>query len=315
MALRRSKQSKGSKANLGLGLSEQMQQDLQPIQKSEAISFEIMPEVEKYIMPLSPIERQNLRNNIQSSGKVYESIKVFEHEDGKHYIVDGHHRFQVIQELGLTYGEQWTAEKIVGIKTLEDVYQWMLSYQSARRNLSNEEKSFLVGREFQRRKGLAQGREQVRESVADIFGVTPRTVTNNSFFYLGVNKMPQDLQFKYLKKAEYDAEDNDMELVAKLTNGKLIDLGKSENSWDEFLEKHFPAEAVKPESKTPEKPADTADKFNRHLDKWFHTFNKEVSKKGFVSKFNKSSEENKKAFLDKIDQQMELLKSLKEEVK
>lgn len=157
----------------------------------------IDPEFRDKIPPLTDAEFEQLKENILNDGEVYEPIAVW---NGT--IVDGHNRWKVIQEhpeipfrvKEMDFSDKWAA------------FDWMYKKQLGRRNLSNEQKTYLLGK-------LKQARTQIvgnttsernelgqfqhgqndhigtttRKSIADELGIGEKTVDRAEQFAKGVD--------------------------------------------------------------------------------------------------------------------------------
>lgn len=114
------------------------------------IGLRIDPEFQNKIPPLTDDEFDQLRENILKDGEVYEPIVVWEIT-----IIDGHNRWKIIQEhpeipyhiRKMQFLDKWAA------------FDWMFKKQLGRRNLSNEQRTDLIGRMYEARKKSVGGQE------------------------------------------------------------------------------------------------------------------------------------------------------------
>lgn len=105
--------------------------------------LKIDPEFRDKIPPLTEAEYDQLRENILADGEVYEPIVVW---NGT--IVDGHNRWKIVQSHpGLPYrlkqmhfADKWAA------------FDWMYKKQLGRRNLTEEQRTYLIGKMYEARK-------------------------------------------------------------------------------------------------------------------------------------------------------------------
>lgn len=103
----------------------------------------IDPEFRDKIPPLSDDEFQKLEQNILEDGEVREPLVVWHNT-----IIDGHHRWKIIQKHGLTnykikqmkFADKWAA--IV----------WMCRNQLGRRNLTDVQRTLLIGEAYRAQK-------------------------------------------------------------------------------------------------------------------------------------------------------------------
>ena len=106
----------------------------------------IDPEFQSQIPPLTDEEFEQLRDNILSDGEVYEPIVTW---GGT--IIDGHNRWRIIREhwemlkdryhvKEMAFPDKWTA------------FDWMYRKQLGRRNLTEERKTYMIGKMYEVRK-------------------------------------------------------------------------------------------------------------------------------------------------------------------
>ena len=113
--------------------------------------LQIDPEFRDKIPPLTEAEFQQLRENILADGEVYEPIITWNDT-----IVDGHNRWRVICEnwdllkdhyrvKAMTFTDKW------------DALDWMCKKQLGRRNLTDEQRTVLIGKMYEARKKSVGG--------------------------------------------------------------------------------------------------------------------------------------------------------------
>ena len=121
-----------------------------------ALALRIDPEFQKIIPPLTDEEYGQLRENILADGEVYEPIVVWEVT-----IIDGHNRWKIVQEhpeipyhiRKMEFFDKWAA------------FDWMYKKQLGRRNLTNEQRTDLIGRMYEARKKISGGQAGNRNAV------------------------------------------------------------------------------------------------------------------------------------------------------
>lgn len=160
----------------------------------------IDPEFRDKIPPLSDDEFSKLEENILSDGEVREPIVVWHNT-----IIDGHHRWKIIQKhpeipfrvKQMDFPDKWAA--IV----------WMCRNQLGRRNITNEQKTALIGEAYKAQKmtqgaqpGNVNAKKQSHQSEAFVsrpggktkdviargFGVGSSTVERAEHFVDGLNE-------------------------------------------------------------------------------------------------------------------------------
>ena len=167
--------------------------------------IKIDPEFQNKIPPLTEAEFKQLEENILEAGRIYEPLVVWEQTG---IIVDGHNRYKILlkhadkkirHELRLMqFADKWEA------------FDWMYKNQLGRRNLTDEQKTYLIGKMYEARKHAAGGDRRSEEfssrkscdmkqtfqngrtkRISDIVGeeqgVSGRTVTNAHNFARGID--------------------------------------------------------------------------------------------------------------------------------
>ena len=112
------------------------------------IELRIDPEFRDKIPPLTDAEFEQLRENILEDGEIYEPICVW---NGT--IIDGHNRWKIIQEnpeipfkvKEMNFSDKWAA------------FDWMYKKQLGRRNLTDEQRTVLIGKMYEARKKSCGG--------------------------------------------------------------------------------------------------------------------------------------------------------------
>lgn len=162
----------------------------------------ILPEIEKRLFPLRPEEAQALRTSIEREG-VREPLVVWRQQDGRLLLVDGHHRYRIAQELGLTFAvvERQFAD-------LEEVLDWVDRNQLGRRNLTDEQRAMLLGRMYERQKksreqnlrqfpkaqnelSEREGSNATAKAIASTAGVSQATVRRAAEFAKAVQQLEE----------------------------------------------------------------------------------------------------------------------------
>jgi hypothetical protein len=129
------------------------------IKEENVENFIIDPEFRDKIPPLSADEFQRLEENIVADGEVREPLVIWGNT-----IIDGHNRWKIIQKhpeilykvKHLDFPDKWAA------------VVWMCKNQLGRRNLTGEQKSYLIGKEYEAQKKTHGGcRVSTTESVVE----------------------------------------------------------------------------------------------------------------------------------------------------
>ena len=184
------------------------------------VHFRIEPEFQNKIPPISEDEFRQLRENILTAGEVYEPLVVW---DG--VLVDGHNRWKVIQEIPevkwrtreMDFADKWSA------------FEWMYKNQLGRRNLTDEQRTYMIGKMYEARKqsvggqirGSAQSGHAIRtsEQIAKEIGVGKETVKRSEKFSKGVDA---------LREVSPKAADKVLNGKTAATKAEVSELGKAE---------------------------------------------------------------------------------------
>lgn len=166
------------------------------------VTLRVDPEFERLITPLTPDEFSFLRDNILSAGEVYEAIVVL--ADGT--IIDGHHRWKIIQE---NPDIRWHT-RVMEFPDRYAIIEWMCKNQLGRRNLSEEQRKYTIGKLYEARKNTdafkgnqyksgdgqivqKQNRREQRDGTAGEigkdYGITSRSVRRAEKFAKGVDAL------------------------------------------------------------------------------------------------------------------------------
>lgn len=107
----------------------------------------ILPELKALLPQLSKEERAALKNSLKAEGQ-REAIITWRRPDNTVVIVEGHNRFELLNELGIKpqYEERddW--------KTIDQVKDWMFQNALARRNLPPKWLQYIIGKEYLEKK-------------------------------------------------------------------------------------------------------------------------------------------------------------------
>jgi hypothetical protein len=154
----------------------------------------IDPEFAGLCSALTPEESANLEASIASDGCRDEIVVWANHKDT---ILDGHNRYEICDRLGKPF--KTTALRF---DTREECVEWIVSNQLGRRNLSDEQKSYLRGKRYQSEKRADGGHGDQKsegkscppitaERLADEFDVSPRTMKNDAAFAEAVDEIAE----------------------------------------------------------------------------------------------------------------------------
>jgi SAM-dependent methyltransferase len=152
------------------------------------------------LVPLRDDERALLEQSVLAEG-IRDPLVVWKRADGTRILLDGHHRYELAKQHGLDF-----AIVEMTFETEDDAILWVLQNQLARRNLTDEQRTLVLGRLYNQMK-LAQGRPPKDEKVekfstfsgsaatskyvASLHGVTDRTVRNAAEFAKAVDALAE----------------------------------------------------------------------------------------------------------------------------
>lgn len=149
---------------------------------------------------LTAEEAAHLEASIESDGCRDEIVVWANHKDT---ILDGHHRYEICERLGKPF--KTTA---LTFDSREDCIEWIIANQLGRRNLTDEQKSYLRGKRYQAEKTAGHGAKSgdhsdtqisegktcpqvTAERLAEDYGVSPRTVKNDAAFAEAVDTIAE----------------------------------------------------------------------------------------------------------------------------
>ena len=110
----------------------------------------IDPEFKEKVPALTDDEYRQLEENILAAGEAYDPIKTW-----NGVIVDGHNRWKIIQdhpEKNIVY-----RTKEMNFRDKWEAFDWMYANQLGRRNLTDEQKRYLLGKLYEARKHATSG--------------------------------------------------------------------------------------------------------------------------------------------------------------
>ena len=205
----------------------------------ENVELRIDPEFRDKIPPLTPDEFEQLRENILEVKEVFEPITVW-----NGVIVDGHNRWKIVQEhpeikyrvREMDFPDKWAA------------FEWMYKNQLGRRNLTEAQRTLLIGKMYEARKNRAGGqtgnknaekplsqnetvvssdrKKRTDEIIGDEIGVNHSTVSRAYKFAKGVDA---------LREVSPEAADKVLTGEAKVKKQEIMALAESEPDEVEFV--------------------------------------------------------------------------------
>ena len=182
------------------------------------MNLKILPEIEETLFPLQPEELKFLEESILAEG-IRDALVVWP-KDGELILVDGHNRYRIAKEHNIPF-----EIKEKHFNDLDEVLEWVDFNQLGRRNLIDEQRSYVLGRLYERRKKQGERKDIVKEGtelgekftpslgihatakeIAKQSGVNERTIRNAADFAIAVDKV----------------KETDPETANKILEGKVI---------------------------------------------------------------------------------------------
>ena len=201
------------------------------------INLKIDPEFQNQIPPLTDDEYKQLEENILKEGKLLSPLIVWNNT-----LVDGHNRYAILQK----HPEIYFSTMPLRFENREEAIAWICRNQLGRRNLTPEQKKFLIGKQYsvEHRKPGGNGNNQytattqeavqeelcqndtipptaaeasIRKQIAERNNVSESYVVRSEKFMRGVEIMEQmmpGMQEKILS-GQFKVRDADMHRLAR----------------------------------------------------------------------------------------------------
>jgi N6-adenosine-specific RNA methylase IME4 len=168
--------------------------------KAQTLELVILPEIKARLFPLREEELRELERSVLEEG-IRDPLVVWR-KDGRLILVDGYHRYELAKKHGLSF-------QIVEreFRDLDEVLIWVDRNQLGRRNLTDEQRAFIMHRLYgsvklaphrpteEEKKGEKfspfSGHHATAEAIAHMIGVSYRTVQNAHRFGKVVEALQQ----------------------------------------------------------------------------------------------------------------------------
>lgn len=138
----------------------------------------IDPEFRDKVPPMTEAEYRPLEENILKAGRVKVPITIW-NDNGKEIIVDGHNRWSIVQkhpEIPYEVEEEHFADRYEAVV-------WICKNQLGRRNLTDAQKTYLIGRQYEAQKmtkgapyGNSNAKKQLGQNGPFVKGDTAETI-------------------------------------------------------------------------------------------------------------------------------------------
>lgn len=181
--------------------------------------LKIDPEFKNLIPPLLPEERAGLEKSLLEEG-CRDSIVVWNET-----IIDGHNRYELCNKHFIDFG-------IVDMKfdNRDDVIEWIYQNQLSRRNLTDEKRTYLIGKQSEHRKkkvGAPEGNQNAEKQCRQNVHIDLKRT---------IEKIAQEnnVSSKYVQRAEQYSKsvDNIAENLGNETKEKILSGGIKANKKD-----------------------------------------------------------------------------------
>lgn len=190
--------------------------------------LKVDPEFQNKIPPLTDEEFRQLEENILDAGEVYEAITVWNDT-----IIDGHNRYKVVL---MHPGLRWRVREM-RFEDKWEAFDWMYKNQLGRRNLTDEQRHYLLGKMYEARKHAVgnqtsernadgtyhcrkndgNGKGRTSEQIAKERGIGTRTVEHAGSYAKGIDAIRDEEPelADSILKAERKLSKKDVEAIGK----------------------------------------------------------------------------------------------------
>jgi hypothetical protein len=193
-----------------------------------------MAEFQALIPPLGTEEAQLLEASLLAEG-CREPLTVWDSEAGQ-LLLDGHHRYAICQRHALPYTTQ-----PIALDSRAEAINWLINHQLGRRNLTEEQKSYLRGKRYNLEKrqdgghGVQKAADRsdppmTAQRLAQEYQVGEATIKRDGQFATALDTLEQevraDIREIVLTRQRPDAEPGDSRRAPRITKAQVIDAGK-----------------------------------------------------------------------------------------
>lgn len=190
-------------------------------------SITVLAEIERYNIYRSDEELEKLRMQIMSEGEIRDPLVIWK-RGSENVLVDGFSRLRIARDAGWSMVKVYMTE----FRDMEEVRLWITLNQNARRNLTEEQQAYQMGRMYNELKQMKDVRaylglfglgvlednrdvESVRsEVIGRHFRVNEKTVRRNAMYARGIDRI-----------RERRSDEADRILRKELVNGVMISRG------------------------------------------------------------------------------------------
>jgi N6-adenosine-specific RNA methylase IME4 len=175
--------------------------------------LKIDPEFKNLIPPLLPEERAGLEKSLLEEG-CRDSIVVWNET-----IIDGHNRYEICNKHFIDFG-------IVDMKfdNRDDVIEWIYQNQLSRRNLTDEKRTYLIGKQYEHRKnrvGAPVGNRNAEKQIPQNEEIDSITTAEKIAIENNISKATVERAEQYAKAVDNVAKNLGNETKDKILSGEL----------------------------------------------------------------------------------------------
>jgi hypothetical protein len=166
------------------------------------MKYTILPEFETLLPRQLEDERRRHAVAIETDGARPGSVVLAQIPNDGTYVVDGHHTLRVCDEKGLARPEP----VVIAMPDRETAMDWIVNNQLAKRNLTDEQRAYYIGKKYLQEKthqggsrsnrhsdGLVDhqtGSQSAAQRIGSETHASPRTVERNAAFAEAVDQQP-----------------------------------------------------------------------------------------------------------------------------
>ena len=146
------------------------------------INLKIDPEFQSQIPPLTDDEYNQLEENILKEGKLISPLIVWGNT-----LVDGHNRYEIVQE----HPEISFSTMPLPFESREEVLAWICKNQLGRRNLTPEQKKFLMGKQYssEKRTEAFRGNQHTANLLTSVNSLNKKSAKNYCRVQLSIRQL------------------------------------------------------------------------------------------------------------------------------
>lgn len=189
----------------------------------------ILQELKDFLPEISNLQMTELTNSVLDEG-LRDPIILWDAEEyGGYVLIDGHHRYQILQANGKKLKENNYV--IYDFDTMDDVKEFMIRTQIQRRNVTSNQLARFRGMQMDllKQKGDRYGQGRVRDVIAHQHGVDSRTIQRDYDFHRGIQKIERDnpeLAQSILNNKERGVNKNTIQKIGQLTEAVPLNTKK-----------------------------------------------------------------------------------------